>query len=80
MRDKFEKLSFTKMIVVASILFLIIVIVIDFFIALTKVSLEDVLASMSTLTYISRKVIVAFVYGLIIAFIYKRKQKKAAKS
>ena len=80
MRDKFEKLSFTKMIVVASILFLIIVIVIDFFIALTKVSLEDVLANMSTLTYISRKLIVAFVYGLIIAFIYKRKQKKAAKS
>ena len=80
MRDKFEKLSFTKMIVVASILFLIIVVVIDFFIALTKVSLEDVLANMSTLTYISRKLIVAFVYGLIIAFIYKRKQKKAAKS
>jgi hypothetical protein len=80
MRDKFEKLSFTKMIVVASILFLIIVIVIDFFIALTKVSLDDVLANMSTLTYFSRKVIVAFVYGLIIAFIYKRKQKKAAKS
>jgi hypothetical protein len=80
MRDKFEKLSFTKMIVVASILFLIIVIVIDFFIALTKVSLEDVLANMLTLTYISRKVIVAFVYGLIISFIYKRKQKKAAKS
>ena len=80
MRDKFEKLSFTKMIVVASILFLIIVVVIDFFIALTKVSLDDVLANMSTLTYISRKLIVAFVYGLIIAFIYKRKQKKAAKS
>ena len=80
MRDKFEKLSFTKMIVVASIQFLIIVIVIDFFIALTKVSLEDVLANMLTLTYISRKLIVAFVYGLIIAFIYKRKQKKAAKS
>ena len=63
-----------------SILFLIIVVVIDFFIALTKISLEDVLANMLTLTYISRKLIVAFVYGLIIAFIYKRKQKKAAKS
>jgi hypothetical protein len=80
MRDKFEKLSFTKMIIVASFLFLIIVVVIDFFIALTKFSLEDVLTNMSTLTYISRKLIVAFVYGLIIAFIYKRKQKKAAKS
>lgn len=80
MRDKFEKLSFTKMIIVASILFLIIVVVIDFFIALTKFSLEDVLANMSTFTYISRKLIVAFVYGLIIAVIYKRKQKKAAKS
>ena len=80
MREKFEKLSFTKMIIVASILFLIIVVVIDFFIALTKFSLEDVLANMSTMKYISRKLLVAFVYGLIIAFIYKRKQKKAAKS
>ena len=80
MRDRFEKLSFTKMIVVASILFLIIVVIIDFFIGLTKFSLQEVLSNMSTLTYISRKLIVAFVYGLIIAFIYKRKQKKAAKS
>jgi len=80
MRDRFEKLSFTKMIVVASILFLIIVVIIDFFIGLTKFSLQEVLSNMSTLTYISRKIIVAFVYGLIIAFIYKRKQKKAAKS
>jgi hypothetical protein len=80
MRDRFEKLSFTKMIVVASILFLIIVVIIDFFIGLTKFSLQEVLSNMSTLTYISRKFIVAFVYGLIIAYIYKRKQKKAAKS
>ena len=80
MRDRFEKLSFTKMIVVASIMFLVIVVIIDFFIALTKFPLEDVLTNMSTMTYISRKLIVAFVYGLIIAFIYKRKQKKAAKS
>ena len=80
MRDRFEKLSFTKMIVVASIMFLVIVVIIDFFIALTKFPLEDVLTNMSTVTYISRKLIVAFVYGLIIAFIYKRKQKKAAKS
>ena len=80
MRDRFEKLSFTKMIVVASIMFLVIVVIIDFFIALYKFPLEDVLTNMSTVTYISRKLIVAFVYGLIIAFIYKRKQKKAAKS
>ncbi len=80
MRDKFEKLSFTKMIIVASILFLIIVVIIDFFIGLTKFSLQDVLTNMSTLEYISRKLLVAFVYGLIIAFIYKRKRKKAAKS
>ena len=80
MRDKFEKLSFTKMIVVASILFLIIVVVIDFFIGLSKFSLDDVLTNMTTWTYISRKLLIAFVYGLIIAYIYKRKQKKAAKS
>jgi len=80
MRDKFEKLSFTKMIVVASILFLIIVVVIDFFIGLSKFSLDDVLSNMTTWTYISRKLVIAFVYGLIIAFIYKRKQEKATKS
>ncbi len=75
MRDRFEKLSFTKMIVVASILFLIIVVIIDFFIGLTKFSLQEVLSNMSTLTYISRKFIVAFVYGLIIAYIYKSHNK-----
>ena len=80
MRDKFEKLSFTKMIVVASIMFLIIVVIIDFFIGLSKFSLQDVLTNMTTWTYISRKLLVAFVYGLIIAYIYKRKRKKAAKS
>ena len=80
MKDKFEKLSFTKMIIVASILFLIIVIIIDFFISLSKFSVEDVITNMTTMTYISRKLLVAFVYGLIIAFIYKRKRKKAARS
>ena len=80
MKDKFEKLSFTKMIIVASILFLIIVVIIDFFISLSKFSVEDVIANMTTMTYISRKLLVAFEYGLIIAFIYKRKRKKAARS
>ena len=80
MRRKFEKLPFTKMIIVASGLFLAIVVIIDMFIALTKFPLKDVLNNMSTLTYISRKLVVAVIYGLIIAFIYKRKQKKAAKS
>ena len=80
MKDKFEKLSFTKMIIVASILFLIIVVIIDFFISLSKFSVEDVITNMTTMTYISRKLLVAFVYGLIIAFIYQRKRKKAARS
>lgn len=80
MREKFESLSFWKMIVVASILFLIIVVIIDFFIALSKFPPKDVLNNMITLTYISRKFIVAVIYGIIIAFIYRRKQKKAAKS
>jgi hypothetical protein len=80
MREKFETLSFWKMIVVASILFLIIVVIIDFFIALSKFSMIDVLNNMGTLTYISRKLLVAVIYGVIIAFIYKRKQKKASKS
>lgn len=80
MREKFEKMSFTKMIVVASIMFLIIVVVIDFFIGLSKFSLQDVFTNMMTWTYISRKLLVAFVYGLIIAYIYKRKRNKAAKS
>ena len=80
MRDNLEKMSFVRMIVVASILFLFIVVIIDFFIGLSKFSYEDVLNNMLTLKYISRKLVVAFVYGLIIAFIYKRKQKKADKS
>lgn len=80
MRRRFEKLPLAKMIIVSAILFLIIVIFIDFLIALTKYSLDDVLLNMSSTTYIIRKLAVAIVYGVIIGFIYKRKQKKAAKS
>ena len=80
MRRRFEKLSLPKMIIVSTILFLIIVVVIDFFIAVSKFSLDDVLSNMLTLKYAWRKVVVAVVYGLIIGFIYYRKQKKASKS
>ncbi len=68
------------MIIVSTILFLIIVVLIDFLIALSKFSLEDVLSNMLTVKYAMRKLIVAIFYGLIIGFIYKRKQKKASKS
>ncbi|MCF6297616.1 MAG: hypothetical protein L3J08_06485 [Flavobacteriaceae bacterium] len=79
MRHRFEKLSLTKMVIVSAILFFIIVVLIDFFIALTKFSFDNVLLNMATTTYIIRKLAIAIVYGLIIGFIYKRKQKKAAK-
>lgn len=80
MRRRFEKLSLPKMIIVSTILFLIIVVAIDFIIALSKFSLEDVLSNMLTVKYAIRKLVVAVVYGLIIGFIYNRKQKKASKS
>ena len=79
MKRRFEKLSLTKMVIVSAILFFIIVVLIDFFIALTKFSFENVLSNMATTTYIIRKIVIAVVYGLIIGFIYKRKQKKANK-
>ncbi len=80
MRRRFEKLSLPKMIIVSTILFLFIVVVIDFLIAISKFSLDDVLSNMFTLKYVLRKLVVAVVYGLIIGFIYYRKQKKASKS
>lgn len=80
MRRRFEKLSLPKMIIVSAILLLLIVVVIDFLIAVSKFSLEDVLSNMLTLKYAVRKLAIAVVYGLIIGFIYKRKQKKASKS
>lgn len=80
MRRRFEKLSLPKMIIVSTILFLFIVVVIDFLIAISKFSLDDVLSNMLTLKYALRKLVVAVIYGLIIGFIYYRKQKKASKS
>lgn len=68
------------MIIVSTILFLFIVVVIDFLIAISKFSLDDVLSNMLTLKYALRKLVVAVIYGLIIGFIYYRKQKKASKS
>lgn len=80
MKQRFEKLSLPKMIIVSAILFLIIVVLIDFIMAISKFSFEDVMSNMLTIKYAMRKLIVAIVYGLIIGFIYKRKQKKASKS
>ena len=67
------------MIIVSTILFFMIVVCIDFLIAISKFSVKDVLLNMFTIKYAMRKLFVAVVYGLIIGFIYKRKQKKASK-
>lgn len=80
MRRRFEKLSLPKMIIISTLLFFIIVVIIDFLIAISKFGINDVLSNMLTLKYVLRKLVIAVVYGLIIGFIYKRKQKKASKS
>ncbi len=78
MIHKFKDFSFTKTVIITSLLFLIIVILIEFLYSLTKLSFDDAILNLSNPTYLIRKFIAAIVYGLIITFFFKRKQKKAS--
>ncbi len=76
MRKRFESMSFSKMILVSCVMFLIIVVFIEFLFSLSKHNLEDTLAYMATPDFIIRKLVAAVIYGVIIAVIYRKKLNK----
>ncbi len=78
MIHKFKDFSFVKTVIITSLLFLVIVILIEFLYSLTKFSFDDAVLNLSNPKYLIRKFVAAIVYGLIITFFFKRQQKKAS--
>jgi len=78
MIKNFKTLSFVQTAIITSLIFLVIVILIEFLYSLTKLSFDDAILNLSDSKYLIRKLIAAVVYGLIMTFYFKRKQKKVS--
>ncbi len=75
-KRSFESYSFVQTFFVTAIIFLIIVLLIEFFYALTQVSFEEALVGLANPKYLLRKVIGAMIYAIIMTLYFKRKRKK----
>ena len=78
MQKKFKDLSFLQTFLATAIIFLIIVILIEFVYGLSKVGFEEALNGLSNPKYLLRKLVGAVIYALIMTFYFKRKRKKTA--
>jgi len=78
MIKNFKNLSFVNTVILTSLIFLVIVILIEFLYSLTKVSFDDAVLNLLNTSYLVRKLVAAIIYGLIMTFYFKRKQKKAS--
>jgi len=81
MIKNFKEFSFLKMAVVSSILFFMIVMIIELFLSLIRSeTLSEITTKILSPNFLISKVLGAVIYGLVIAFFYKRKAKKAQKN
>ncbi len=77
MIKNFKNLSFVQTVLLTTIIFLATVVLIEFLYSLTKVSFDDAVLNLLNTQYLIRKLIAGIIYGLIMTFYFKRKQKKA---
>lgn len=75
-KRSFESYSFVQTFFVTAIIFLIIVLLIEFFYALTQVSFEEAVVGLANPKYLLRKVVGAMIYAIIMTLYFKRKRKK----
>jgi len=75
-KRSFESYSFLQTFFVTALIFLIIVLLIEFFYALTQVSFEEAVVGLANPKYLLRKVIGAMIYAIIMTLYFKRKRKK----
>ena len=78
MKKSFKDLSFLQTFLVIALIFLVIVILIEFLYGLTNVSFEEAIAGLSDPKYLVRKLVGSVIYALIMTFYFKRKRKKTA--
>ena len=76
MQKKFKDLAFLQTFLVTALIFLVIVLLIEFLYGLTKVSFNEAIAGLTNTKYLLRKVVGAIIYALIMTFYFKRKRKK----
>jgi hypothetical protein len=75
-KRSFESYSFIQTFVITGVIFLIIVLLIEFFYALTQVSFEEALTGLANPKYLLRKLVGAGIYAIIMTLYFKRKRKK----
>lgn len=78
MKKSFKDLSFLQTFLVIAVLFLVIVILIEFLYGLTRVTFDEAIAGLSNPKYLIRKLAGSVIYALIMTFYFKRKRKKTA--
>lgn len=78
MKRSFKDLSFFQTFLVTALIFLVIVILIEFLYGLTRVSFEEALAGLTNPKYLVRKLAGSVIYALIMTFYFKRKRQKTA--
>ena len=75
-KRSFESYSFVQTFAITAIIFLIIVLLIEFFYALTQVSFEEAVMGLANPKYLLRKLVGAMIYAIIMTLYFKRKRKK----
>ena len=78
MKKSFEDYTFVQTFLVTAGIFLVIVLLIEFFYALTQVSFDEALVGLGNPKYLLRKIIGALIYAVIMTLYFKRKRKKAS--
>jgi len=78
MKRSFKDLSFLQTFLVIALLFLVIVLLIEFLYGLTQVSFQDAINGLSDPKYLIRKLAGSIIYALIMTFYFKRKRQKTA--
>lgn len=76
MGKSFKDMSFLQTFLIVAVIFLVIVILIEFLYGLTRVSFEEALEGLSNPKYLLRKLAGSVIYALIMTFYFKRKRKK----
>jgi len=78
MKKSFKDLSFLQTFLMIAVIFLVIVILIEFLYGLTRVTFDEAIAGLSNPKYLIRKLAGSVIYALIMTFYFKRKRKKTA--
>jgi len=78
MKKSFNDLSFLQTFLITAVIFLVIVVLIEFLYGLTQVSFEEAIAGLRNPKYLIRKLVGSLIYALVMTLYFKRKRKKTA--